>query len=246
MVPQAGETGCWHAAGMVETKTRWGALSDWPPSAVQEIYLLRHGQTLANADGIIQGWVDYPLTELGLQQARDTAEALSTLECRHIFTSPIGRAARTAVILAEAMPDAVVAVLPGMTEIHAGAVTGRTWDEFAQIYPESYRDFRQRLVSGPGAIAKEGLPGWEPFEHVVYRTWHAIGAVLACVTAPIVMVVSHGDTINCLLTQALHGSALTGDWPYRQPNCAVSRLVLTPQGPRLPDGVRVLHHREVT
>ncbi|MBC7542643.1 MAG: histidine phosphatase family protein [Candidatus Sericytochromatia bacterium] len=201
---------------------------------------------MANADGIIQGWIDYPLTALGHQQAIDTAEALRPLACRDVFTSPIGRARTTAGIVAAATAGASVSLLPGMTEVHAGAVTGRTWAEFGEIYPESYADYQQRCRILTSGEAKAVLPGWEPIDHVVYRTWQAIGAVLAIATGPRAIIVSHGDSISCLLTQAIHGTALAGDWRYRQANCGVSRLVLASTGPQLPDGVRILHRQAVT
>ena len=35
-----------------------------------DLYLVRHGQTLFNRKKMISGWTDSPLTELGLEQAR--------------------------------------------------------------------------------------------------------------------------------------------------------------------------------
>ncbi|MDH4015859.1 MAG: histidine phosphatase family protein, partial [Actinomycetota bacterium] len=40
------------------------------------IHLVRHGQTLFNHRGLVQGWVDSPLTEMGVAQARTAAGAL--------------------------------------------------------------------------------------------------------------------------------------------------------------------------
>ena len=34
-----------------------------------DLYLVRHGQTLFNRKKMISGWTDSPLTELGLEQA---------------------------------------------------------------------------------------------------------------------------------------------------------------------------------
>ena len=41
------------------------------------LYLMRHGQTLFNARGKIQGACDSPLTELGIQQAQHAARKVS-------------------------------------------------------------------------------------------------------------------------------------------------------------------------
>lgn len=39
-------------------------------------YIVRHGQTLFNVKGIIQGFSDSPLTQEGLEQAQKMAEKL--------------------------------------------------------------------------------------------------------------------------------------------------------------------------
>jgi broad specificity phosphatase PhoE len=40
------------------------------------LFLVRHGETLFNRRGLMQGWVDSPLTEAGVEQARHAAEQL--------------------------------------------------------------------------------------------------------------------------------------------------------------------------
>ena len=226
--------------------TPWGPLAPWPASDKRELILVRHGQTVANRDGIIQGWIDYPLTALGRRQAQDTGRALAGLGPVPIASSPLGRAQKTAACLALAMNSPAVLTLPGMTEVHAGAVTGRTWDEFARVHPAAWARFQAARRTQPDVLAKNCLPGWEPLAFVLYRTWHAIAAVLAAVPGSRVLVVSHGDTINGLLTQLLDRDALAGDWRYPQPNCAVSRIRLTASGGHLLGPVQVLHDQTIT
>ena len=62
------------------------------------IVLVRHGQTAANAAGLLQGRVDPPLTDLGRRQAEAAATALPA-EAR-VVSSPLLRARQTAEILA--------------------------------------------------------------------------------------------------------------------------------------------------
>lgn len=59
------------------------------------LYLCRHGQTEANRDGILQGTSDYPLTELGLREAKQTGKALSQVKFSRVMSSDLLRAART-------------------------------------------------------------------------------------------------------------------------------------------------------
>lgn len=64
-------------------------------------YIVRHGQTLWNVEGIIQGHMDSPLTPLGEQQARQLAADLAHVHFDAIFSSDLERARRTAEIIAQ-------------------------------------------------------------------------------------------------------------------------------------------------
>lgn len=58
-----------------------------------QVYLVRHGETLWNAERRIQGQSDSPLTDKGETQARQVAERAKALGITHIITSDqIGRA----------------------------------------------------------------------------------------------------------------------------------------------------------
>src|SRR5438270_3039746 len=65
------------------------------------LILLRHGQTTANASGLLLGRADPPLTPLGERQARAAAEWLATVGARpvRVVSSPLQRACATASVL---------------------------------------------------------------------------------------------------------------------------------------------------
>ena len=57
------------------------------------VYFVRHGETTANRDGILQGVSgDYPLTDQGEEQAIKTGLALQHVNWDAIFTSDLPRA----------------------------------------------------------------------------------------------------------------------------------------------------------
>lgn len=68
-----------------------------------KIYIARHGQNEDNANGILNGHRDLPLTELGRQQARELGEGIKQagLQFDVVYSSPLSRAYETAVIAAE-------------------------------------------------------------------------------------------------------------------------------------------------
>ena len=59
-----------------------------------KITLLRHGQTDFNAQGRLQGRIDNPLNDIGVQQAKRAAEAIGPVD--KIISSPLQRAIQTA------------------------------------------------------------------------------------------------------------------------------------------------------
>jgi probable phosphoglycerate mutase len=70
------------------------------------IFLVRHGETEWNRARRYQGWNDSPLTEDGIAQAEAIGRRLRTLpeaDGAEIVASPIGRARRTAEIIARCL-----------------------------------------------------------------------------------------------------------------------------------------------
>ncbi|MHA6796182.1 histidine phosphatase family protein [Pseudonocardia bannensis] len=91
------------------------------------LILVRHGQTDANARGLLLGRADPPLNETGLRQARALAAALP--RATRIVSSPLTRARHTAAVLAGAARGATeaadVEVDPRWIEMDYGDLDGR-------------------------------------------------------------------------------------------------------------------------
>jgi len=63
---------------------------------VVRVYIVRHGETQENRDGVIQGQRDTVLNKNGEEQARMVGEALKDAEIGVAYTSDLTRAAKTA------------------------------------------------------------------------------------------------------------------------------------------------------
>jgi len=61
-----------------------------------KIFTVRHGQTVWNVEGRLQGHTDIPLDEVGLEQAQKIANRLAGEKIDIIYTSDLQRAAKTA------------------------------------------------------------------------------------------------------------------------------------------------------
>jgi broad specificity phosphatase PhoE len=104
------------------------------------IYLLRHGETLANSEGRFQGRLESPLSARGLAQAKAAGQRLAALVAAEpgawvIETSPLGRARQTAAIVAEALGLPEPAIEPRLIEADYGALEGLTRPEVDAGWP---------------------------------------------------------------------------------------------------------------
>lgn len=108
--------------------------------ATANLYLLRHGETEWNRAGRWQGRGDSPLTSLGVAQARAYGEWLAARvdpARTRLVTSPLGRARRTAEIIAQrlALPAPAFAEEPLLAEHHFGLWEGHTSAEVEVRFP---------------------------------------------------------------------------------------------------------------
>jgi len=87
--------------------------------------LIRHGETTANADGIIAGVTDVPLTRLGRDQACSLSQRIWP-EPIAIYASPMSRARHTAQL---AFPSQRIELHDGLRERDWGVFEGQPLSE---------------------------------------------------------------------------------------------------------------------
>jgi probable phosphoglycerate mutase len=132
------------------------------------IYLLRHGETVWNVAGRLQGRKDSPLTLRGIAQARAVAERLRELlddpSDFAIVASPLGRTWQTAVIVSQTLgfDPRVIRFEPRLAEHHFGLWEGLTWREIEARFPDLWA---QRRADGWNFEA----PGGESYARVAAR-----------------------------------------------------------------------------
>lgn len=107
-------------------------------------YIVRHGETEANRDDIIQGHIDRPLTEEGIRQARQTAEKLCHVRFDAAYSSDLLRAQRTAeIILLER--QLVIQTAQALRERNWGMYDGRLSEDFYQGCAEALAIFEKLM-----------------------------------------------------------------------------------------------------
>lgn len=133
-------------------------------------YMMRHGQTVHNANEMMAGSTDSPLTDLGIEQAYAAQKVIAELsqEPVKIYHSHLSRARDTAGIVNEHLNVDMVED-PDLAEICAGDMEGKPWSECIDIFDgwvqtpggEAPEDFFTRIKRAKNK-ALEGTQGGSP------------------------------------------------------------------------------------
>jgi broad specificity phosphatase PhoE len=158
------------------------------------LILVRHGQTDANAQGLLLGRADPPLNEFGERQARALAKALPRPS--RIVSSPLARARHTAAVLAGAPPGVMdaedVEVDARWIEMDYGELDGRP---ATALDEGSWRTWREDAEFVPA--------GGESLAAVCARVHEACAELVDDAARGDVVVVSHVSPIKAAVTWAL-------------------------------------------
>jgi broad specificity phosphatase PhoE len=189
------------------------------------LILVRHGQTPHNADGLVQGRADIPLSELGRQQAAAIAAALAGEAIAAIVSSPLRRARDTAALIA-ATRGLTVSEEPDLIEMNVGVMEGLSGAEMRSRYPHVL----QRWLE-PGGTAVP-LPGGESLAAVQERAWRAVTRLHQRYPTDTVVVVTHNFVIVSLVCQVI-GLPLDGFRRFRIDVASRTTLEVGPEHCRL-------------
>lgn len=94
-----------------------------------KIILTRHGRTVENDAGILQGHLPGTLNELGKEQARKVAERLAGEHIDRAYSSDLARAADTARTIMAHHPGATLEFTEELRESSLGEWQGKTKEE---------------------------------------------------------------------------------------------------------------------
>src|SRR5579864_3425707 len=109
------------------------------------IFLVRHGETEWNRARRYQGWSDSPLTARGVAQAAAIGRGLATIPeavGAAIVASPLGRARRTAEIIAECLQyKAPIRFDDRLREISLGSWDGLDRRQVRRLMADKFVEF---------------------------------------------------------------------------------------------------------
>lgn len=110
-----------------------------------KLYMIRHGESIANANRFHAGWSQTPLSTKGEDEAQGLAKILKKYDFDMVYSSDLLRAVQTREI---ALPNANPTFTGLLREISVGDLVGKTADACLQQYGERYltdktaRDFQ--------------------------------------------------------------------------------------------------------
>lgn len=184
------------------------------------ITLLRHGESVGNAESRWQGQSDFPLTDRGRKQAQALAERWKREKMRFDFvvSSPLSRARETAEIIASKL-GLMVEFEPLWLERDNGEFAGLTAHEVRNNF--SHPDF----TTPYDPVGMDGEGDWELF----LRAGQALHDLLKREPARY-LIVSHGGLLNQLM-HAVVGivpQANNAGTRFRFSNTAFAQLLYFP------------------
>ena len=153
-----------------------------------KIYLARHGQNEDNANGILNGHRDMPLTETGIAQAYEAAEKIKDagLSFDVVLSSPLNRALKTAEIISSVNNLPNPEVVDELIERDFGVMSGKEQSRIEEL-------------CAPDIIKTETITyflspeGAETFPDLLKRAERLLNEIAERYKDGSILLVTHGD-----------------------------------------------------
>jgi len=153
-----------------------------------KIYIARHGQNEDNAEGILNGHRDLPLTDIGITQANEVASEIKDagLIFDVILSSPLVRALKTAEIIATVNRLPQPEIVNELIERDFGVMTGVEQSRIEELCaPEIVKTETITYFLSP--------EGAETFPDLLKRAELLLGKLTKQYEDTSILIVTHGD-----------------------------------------------------
>ena len=156
------------------------------------IYLTRHGQTLWNIEKRLQGRGNSPLTEEGIERAKELRDRIKDIHIDIIYSSPIERALTTANII---KGDKSIEVITddGLMEMCFGDYEGKITDEVMKENPNWDISL---IMKGNTELT---APNGENLAEVRDRVARSMNKIIEENRGKTILIVAHGITLKAIM-----------------------------------------------
>ncbi len=140
-----------------------------------KLYIVRHGESETNKNGLWTGWLDVPLTEKGMRDAESAKAVLSGIKFDKVYSSDLLRAKQTCEI---ALGNIPYETLPLLREVNVGNIAGKpltvvseeeraeaTRFGYQKFEGESKEDFKKRVSEFMKKVSESGCESVAAFSH---------------------------------------------------------------------------------
>lgn len=158
---------------------------------METIYIVRHGETAMNRQGVMQGHLNIPLSDAGRKEAELVARALSSVKFDAVYSSDLDRAAETARTIMKYQSCKLI-LDRRLRELHCGLLQGKTLEQSRREFPEFFQEFEKE----PWTTRR---PGGESFADLDERVRRSIDDIVENYRGGRVCVVTHGGVIRSIL-----------------------------------------------
>lgn len=154
-----------------------------------QLIIIRHGETLWNKEGRVQGISDVELSIVGIEQARLLALSLKDYPIKVIHSSPLKRALKTAEAINE-FHQKEIHIHNDLMEIDPGDLEGMYYKELVV----SEKDFLDKWFSNPASVK---MPNGESLTQLQERAWRVMERIIK--KNENALVVAHNFTIGAII-----------------------------------------------
>lgn len=147
-----------------------------------DLYIVRHGETGYNKMDLLQGRIDIPLNQTGIEQAKQTKKELEEIFFDVVISSPLSRAIETAKIIA---PDKEIEIDNRLIERNLGEYEGKP-SRLCNF------DFYDNL------LANHTEKGMESILDLIVRVRTLILELKEKYSNSTILLVTHGGLINAI------------------------------------------------
>lgn len=207
------------------------------PSAKTEFILIRHGETIWNYEGRLQGQGDSPLTARGVAQAQAVAQRLQQEPFTALYASHLKRVLETARYIT-ARTGHTINIDERLQERAYGIFEGLTLAEASVRYPDHYQAYKSDFS------ADFTVPNGESQRQVLVRGQAVFQELAQRHPGERLVIVSHGSFLRSIVSAVL-GIPLDVKPGFRLPNGSLSHLLFEDDEWRVTTMGEICHLRDL-
>ena len=196
-----------------------------------KLYIIRHGETALNVNGVMQGRIDEPLNENGRNLAVLTGRGMKGIRFDACISSPLGRAVETAeLVLRESGNDVPIRIDDRLLEMDFGEIDGRKISEMGDMSMLFFLD----------PFAFPGFPGGETIRELCERTQPFLKELIAKDDGKTYLISTHGCAMRAMTNELMKDPSdfWLGHAPY---NCSLTIVEAEGGNARITDVDKVFY-----